>query len=323
MSEESPKTPDKVEKIPKEDSFKTAKTTMQTPSTKHRLRMTSVRISLSEGKNVFKEAHSSGKKFNMRTRSKTNASANNNVSLRKQNQNNNNNINDTAGSNETFIRCEQELMFDRDSLEVANRKFSSTPKQTMNNNNNDKNLNHDDDNNIDNEIIKDETDDDKVEQQQQQPIDVGRPSLSKQPTFLKEKNQHKLTKNDKKQNNANDKTKNLGPVDEKRVSKSPPKRKSPRKFKSPRKVISPKRLTNMPPPSAHLQSSVAGKGSTTMMRRKFVTPQLTYKKPVCLRSTASKYLDSSKWNSSRVAKANVYRSTAEIEMGYFNSLRSF
>lgn len=118
MQPESPKTPNKSsDRIKKDDSFKTCKTTMATPRTRRQLRMTPARTSILSGGNPFKEAQGSGKKFNSSRKRITSAKKTNG--------------NDTAGSNETFIKCEQELMFDRDSLDVAHHKLSSTPKSSL------------------------------------------------------------------------------------------------------------------------------------------------------------------------------------------------
>lgn len=109
------------QKISKDDSFKTCKAEMPTGGAARRqLRMTPARNSILSGHQPFKEVSSSGKKFNRRR--KVNKSGQN---LSK--------LNDTAGSHETFVAHEQELLFDRDSLDThppsARRmRISSTPK---------------------------------------------------------------------------------------------------------------------------------------------------------------------------------------------------
>lgn len=110
MADSSPKTPEKVERIPRDDSFKTCKTTMATPRTRRQLRMTPARASILSGGKPFKEGVSSGKKFNTRRRRQ---------------------LDETARSNETFTRCEQELMFDRDSLEASKLSITSFPKLSI------------------------------------------------------------------------------------------------------------------------------------------------------------------------------------------------
>jgi hypothetical protein len=112
------KTPTKIHMIPKEDSFKTCKT--EIPSAMRRkLRMTPARNSILSGGTPFKEVSSSGKKFNSRRK----------VARAAQTSK----LDETGGSNETFVRHEQDLLFDRDSLEthppsVRRHRISSTPK---------------------------------------------------------------------------------------------------------------------------------------------------------------------------------------------------
>lgn len=281
------KTPEKVEKIPKDDSliFKTCKTTMATPATRRQLRMTPARISLSEGKKVFREANSSGKKFN--SRKKLNNSSKNIVeparldSLIEQN----NNINNTAGSNETFIRCEQELMFDRDSLEFAsnNRRISSSPKHVRRHQQ-------------------------QLSQQKQQQQQKMRTSSPKKAATLP------------------------SPIVSKaRISKSPIKKASPAKAN--KIQLSPIQNKMPPPVGVPKQQKPAPKLNEKSLwnssnRSKFVTPQATkpaavFRVPSSLKGTASKYLNSSQWNNSRLTRAQSFKSTAEIERNYFSSLRSF
>lgn len=93
---ETPKTPENAPKIPRDESFKTCKAS---PVVRRQLRSTPARLSILSGNKPFKEAGSSHKKFNSR---------------RKACQHN-----DTAGSNETFIRHEQDLLYDRDSLDPS------------------------------------------------------------------------------------------------------------------------------------------------------------------------------------------------------------
>lgn len=306
MADSSPKTPEKVDKIPKDESFKTCKTTMATPKTRlqlRKLRMTPARASILSGGKPFQEGNGSMKKFNTRRR--------NNVSVRQQNE--------TVNSNETFTRCEQELMFDRDSLEISNRKLSksSTPKRAS--------LSLDQ---LEEELAlieQSQLHKDPLEPQQeilksqelpkpQEPLvlpekskpqepkvsnekplnalsegQVNNQSLSKQPTFLKKKNTNI--------NNTN--------------RKSPRKGKGLFKKPSPKKGSSPKK-TSMPPPALPKVSSD--------LRRSFITPQV-YKKPASLASTASRYL--STWNNSYMPRTRSYKSTAELERAYFSSLRSF
>lgn len=128
-AEASPKTPMRPEnKIPRDESFKTCKSTMPSPRRRHNLRITPARTSILSGGKPFKEAGAtSGRKMRKSRRLAATPGF-----PRIQNE--------TTDSNETFIRCEQELMFDRDSLDFpkpANglssspherNRISSTPK---------------------------------------------------------------------------------------------------------------------------------------------------------------------------------------------------
>lgn len=303
MADSSPKTPEKVERIPKDESFKTCKTTVASPKTRRKLRMTPARASILSGGKPFQEGNSSSKVFNRRRR--------HNVSGRQQNE--------TAGSNDTFTRCEQELMFDRDSLEVSNRKLSksSTPKQSplgLEQLERELALIEHSDPPVEpskpqQEPQKPQKEDPKPPRSPSEPTEpkvpkagplnalsdgqVNNLSLSKQPTFLKKKNPNSNN------NNINN-------------------RRSPRKAKSsknpsPKKGGSSPKKTMMPPPAMP-------KGPSAV-RRSFITPQVLYKKPSSLASTASRYLSS--WNNSYIARTRSYKSTAELERDYFSSLRSF
>lgn len=275
-----PKTPEKVGRIPKDDSFKTCKTTMATPRTRRQLRMTPARASILSGGKPFHEL-SSSKKFNSRRRG------------RRQN--------DTAGSNDTFTRYETELLFDRDSLELSDRRLSKSPqKPSPAQQKEPKPISPQQ------EILKTP----ESQKEEPKPIEpevskagpLNNQSLSKQPTFLKKKEPKPI--------------KNPSP----KKNKSPKKARSPKKVPSPKKVLSPKKVQSQrknqplkktlmpPPPVPKLKSS-------------FITPQ-AYKKPSSLASTASRYL--STWNSSCISeRTRHYKSTAELERDYFSSLRSF
>lgn len=106
----SMRTPEKVHKIPKDDSFKTCRAQMPTPGARRQLRATPARHSILSGGQPYKEVHSSGRKFNSRRKGRLQKGATN--------SNNNTHLNDTTSSNETFIRHERDLMYDRDSLDT-------------------------------------------------------------------------------------------------------------------------------------------------------------------------------------------------------------
>lgn len=283
MADSSPKTPEKVERIPKDDSFKTCKTTMATPRTRRQLRMTPARASILSGGKPFQEL-SSSKKFNSRRRG------------RRQNE--------TAGSNDTFTRYETEILFDRDSLEISDLTIAgsrSSDKSLSPQKKDLKPLTPQQEEIKTPELQKEDPKPNEPEVSKAGPLNNNQ-SLSKQPTFLKQK-EPKPTKNQSPKKN-----------------KSPKKTRSPRKVPLPRLVPSPKvpqsqkraqpsKKTLMPPPPA------------PKLRSSFITPQ-AYKKPSSLASTASRYL--STWNNSSISeRTRLYKSTAELERDYFSSLRSF
>lgn len=240
-------------------------------------------------------------------------------------------------------------MFDRDSLEVATQRYSSTPKHLTamaakmqicieelhieNHDDGNSNQNYDEVKLRANQSITGKpTSAKKLQSLLEEPksasknnkieaieivkddeIDNTRPvldqSLSKQPTFLKEKIPQPNNNNDNKDVDGGKKVS---------ASKAAPNgvarpisRRSPRKFKSPKKR-SPKK-TLMPPPPPIVPGSE--------IRRKFTTPRMNYKKPASLMGTASRYL--SQCNTSRITRTTSFKSTAEMERDYFNSLRSF
>lgn len=113
-------TPEKVQKIPKDDSFKTCKASMPTPATRRQLRATPARNSILSGGKPYKEITTSGRKFN--SRRKRNSKLNGGVGATCTSGDR---LNESADSNETFIRHERELAYDPDSLdpEVSTRRL--------------------------------------------------------------------------------------------------------------------------------------------------------------------------------------------------------
>lgn len=307
-----------------DDSFMTCKDSMQTP--RYKLRMTSTRSSILAGATPFKEpggssAHRSGRRLKNDT---------------------------TIGSNDTFIMREQELMFDRDSLEVsANNRFSSTPKPAH------PNLSPPKEKPVEEEQAGSVTQD--CEQQsarslhdhqldpasqndeataaavatssittsksellaQAAPIpsepqlSMSRLSLSKQPTFLKEKGANQSL-------DTNVTTRSRNPNSSASIrSKHSPSKKSVSKKRSPSKKG--KMPPPPPPPSTNARSVRSNVAES--IRKRFVTPKQVFRKPINLMGTASRYL--SQWNNSRLTRTQSYKSTAELERDYFKSLRSF
>lgn len=123
----SPKTPTKVARIRDEESFKTCKAVMPTPGTRRQLRMTPVRTSLLAGGKPFREVNSSGRKFNSRTK-KTPLKLSNH---KEEKPDDKDTANESADSNETFIRLEQEPVFDRDSLEIGLKLQTERPRRSI------------------------------------------------------------------------------------------------------------------------------------------------------------------------------------------------
>lgn len=291
-----------------DDSFMTCKDSMQTP--RYKLRMTTTRSSILAGATPFKEpGGSSTHRSGRRTKNDT-----------------------TIGSNDTFIMREQELMFDRDSLEVsANNRYSSTPKPSR------PNLSPTKEKPVDEETCpapttteperlqmppapRDDADWTSPGQQMLAPIqlvdaqlDLGRLSLSKQPTFLKEKGSNRSL-------DVNVTTRSRSHTNNSSPSVCNNKTKSPKKSSNKSKRSPPKK-SKMPPPPPPPSANCRPAKSNESLRKRFVTPKQVFRKPVNLIGTASRYL--SQWNNSRLTRTQSYKSTAELERDYFKSLRSF
>lgn len=260
-----PKTPTNVQRIPRDESFKTCKAEVASPSTRQRLRMTPIRTSILSGGKPFKEAKNSNSK-SFRSRRKT---------LKTSEE-------DSVGSNETFIRCEQE--FDRDSLDKprpsltrlrgpsipkppplspitapedpSQTRFSSTPKKV--------------------------SPEKKVKQ------------VKESCTFKKESPKKVVKKPLKSQEQPS--------VSYKRMSPKRAPRPLPPPFGSSRPRFSSSKAS-MPPPPPRFPFP-------TVEKRKMTANQ-----------NSSRYLTST--NKSRLTRSLSYKSTAELEKEFINSLRSF
>lgn len=297
MDNEEPKTPEKVDKIPRDDSFKTCKTFMPSGKTKRQLRMTPARNSILSGGTPFKETTPAMKRFNSRSK--------------KLNKSGSKRFNDTADSNETFIRHEQELLFDRDSLDMAHHKLSSTPlvlpellpSPPMQNSR--------------------RRSTPKVFEVEENPQTKQRPSGANKPKVeegTKVISPRKEIKSDKRAPEI--KTKVPSPI--KVVNRNKPATKAPAsivqaKFRRP---ISPAKSTRRPlSPTGKtfrkpLSPSRFKKPSSPQRAKR---PQMQV--PSSVKSTASsRYL--SQWNNSRLTRTQSFKSTAELEREYFTSLRS-
>lgn len=269
-----PKTPSRATESQGDESFRTCKDSMPTPSTRYMLRMTTTRSSILAGATPFKESKPPSLRAN-RSRPK----------------------NDTLGSNDTFIMQEQELMFDRDSLEPINTRFSSTPKPNQP-------ICPAIEESPDNEQLTAKPAPILPKEEPDQQLNLNRLSLSKQPTFLKEKGTG---------NNSLDCL----------VAQVRPQTSSGKTRMSPNKNIarkkSPTKKNRMPPPPPPPPSST--RTVKDSIRKRFVTPRAVFRKPANLMGTASRYL--SQMNSSKLTRSHSYKSTAELERDYFKSLRSF
>lgn len=262
--EQEPVTPTKVRKIQKDDSFKTCKTVMPSPKTRRQLRMTPARNSILSGGTPFKESTSAGRKFNSRKKGSKR-------------------LNDTGGSNETFIRHEQDLLFDRDSLDVANHKMSSTPKHSH----------------------LPEVPDDLLEAPDHLP-DV--PDHS--PELLAEVS--------KKPPETAKKT----PETTKRPSETAkkPSDTSKKPFEVPKKL--PDVRNKMPPPPGPIALAKSESRQRKVNRYITPRPPAFKKPPSSVISTASSTRCLSQLNRSRLTRTQSFKSTAELEREYFTSLRS-
>lgn len=283
---ESPKTPENVQRIPRDDSFKTCKPTPR------RLRQTPARMSIMGGGKPYKEATSSGmKKFNSR---------------RKYNTSQNNLANETCNSNETFVKCEQALQFEGDSLEGP----GSVPKRRD---------------------AKPLAQQQLHQQQQPEPLLESECEI---PSFTE------LKIVDSQQISPKKKT-----PQRQSPKKQTPKRQSPKKQtpkQRPDKKSNSNESKQMPPPrprpiftktklplsreqllKQNQQQQNKARLESQATRNQFLTPKLpTFRKPpASLISTASRYMNS--FNTSRLTRSTSFKSTAELERAYFNSLRSF
>lgn len=326
----SPKTPDKVDRIRNDDSFKTCKTTMRSsPTTRRQLRNTPARISMMSGGKPFKEAGSSGKKFNSRRKVQRG-------------------FNETAGSDETFVMREQELMFDRDSLDCPDmRKFSSTPKNVA------PPLPSVLDVSCEQVAPAQIVNSDEAMQQQHNSAHESEDAENRSEPKLQQaepkSEQHKgIERSETKilsKASPGTKRSSPGPITKKSVKISPAKKVSPKKKEMQKTIDRPREslrqsLTRariirraskasesapkmpppqmpppqMPPPSANNSSRLQ------INRRRLFTPKPMAWRPPSVMSTASKYLDQC---NTRVTRTRSFKSTAELERDYFNSLRSF
>lgn len=295
----SPGTPTKVERIPKEDSFKTCKATMPSPKTRRQLRMTPARTSILSGGKPFKEGNNSGRKFNSRPKR----------TPRKQGHNDD----DSAGSNETFIRCEQDNLFDHDSLEEKRKSIPVIDSSISNPQESQKQL-------LTRASMRGpRTSTPTIKAPTQ-------PAIS--PIMPKEYNNDQLQLPPKASEPLaapeNVKKQNHGSSNKKIVAGS--KSRSPIKKRSATtKSDSTSKVTNFKAPNFKAPITKAPQNSEFKRKRTFVTPMPANRPPWKPQSsfvgTASKYL--SQCNNSRITRTQSFKSTAELERDYFNSLRSF
>lgn len=273
---ESPKTPDDIQKIPRDESFKTCKAADPSPRLRREgLRKTPARMSVFSGGKPYKEAGgvSSGRKFNSRRK-------NNNTSQ-------NHLANVTANSNETFVKCEQELMFEGDSLEgpaqvgVGRRDAKPLVQQQLH------------------QAIPEPLFETESEVPQSKPIESISPRFqqlkTKQPSPKKQV------------------PKQIRPDTKVIQSRQMPPPSQPR--------AKPTQTREQLLKKNQRQQNQARRESQAI-RNQFLTPKLpTFRKPpASLIGTASRYMNS--FNTSRLTRSTSFKSTAELERDYFSSLRS-
>lgn len=281
-------TPDKLEKIPRDDSFKTCESTMATPRTRHNLRQTAARTSILSGGTPYKESPClTGKKNRSRRKM---------LAVQE---------NLTTDSNETFIRCEQELLFDRDSLEIGTShpiRFSSTPRTS----------------DRFNPPIEPIAATEPIEKM----ADIKASPVNETQVITKsvEKVEKKNTVQEKREG-----FKKPQVAKESETFKKPEVFKKPEAFKKPQAPIPKRTPRNIPNQRVVDRSSQKTKQEPKNNdQNTFITPRVGMRRAAEMTSTASsRYLSSSKLNSSRLSRALSFKSTAELERDYFSSLRSF
>lgn len=289
QQQEPPGTPENIHKIPRDESFKTCKTDRFTPNTKRQLRATPARTSILSGGKPFKESTLS-KKFNSRKKATTNSA-------------NKRQLNESCGSNETFIRKEQELMFDRDSLDIGMTSTLDLEPSTV----------------------------ERYRKSKQLP-DIKSP-IKQQPS-LEERSEEEEERSVRKSSSVK-----KSPSPQKKPHKSP--RKSPRKaspIKSQKKRSPRKQPTQqnkvaqvLPQKQPFIRAGFQQKQQQLRQQHQFTLPKLPrpqqqelqrkFQPPASvMRASSTRCI--SLWDSARKTRSNSFKSTAELEREYFNSLRS-
>lgn len=313
MTDQSPKTPERAQEEQNDELFKTCKADIPTPATRLQLRQTPARLSILSGGQPFKESPSA-KKFNLRNK-------------RKQK-------NDTVDSNETFIKCEQELMFDRDSLEPnaadTYRRRSTRPdnkqvceespvKELEFNENDILDLlpslsistRVDDATKTMGPLAARSAEQEEVLPQEQQPDLTKGLNLIKNPDIVATAYERKRTSSPKQKQASSKKQKQ----NSKKIDTKPPRRPLIRKRLAPNQ-----NLNAMPPPPPPPQMT----RKNTFITPKPQAPSFLPRKPSSsFINVSSRYMSSSKLDMSRTTRLQSYRSTAELEKDYFKTLRSF
>lgn len=296
----SPGTPTKVDRIPREDSFKTCKATLPSPKTRRQLRMTPARTSILGGGKPFKEGNNSGRKFNSRSKR----------TPRKQGHIDD----DSAGSNETFIRSEQDNLFDHDSLEEKRKSIPVINSSISNPQESQKLLTRA-------SMRGPRTSTPTIKAPTQPAISPIMPKEYNNDQPLPEASKPLTApENVKKQNHGSSNKKIVASKSRSPIKKRPATTKSVSTSK-----VTNLKASNFKAPNFKAPATKAPQNSEFKRKRTFVTPMPANRPPWKPQSsfvgTASKYL--SQCNNSRITRTQSFKSTAELERDYFNSLRSF
>lgn len=294
---DSLRTPEKVQKISRDESFKTCEAQLPTPKTRRQLRATPARNSILSGGKPYKEVLSSGRKFNSRRKGRLQRSVDGKSQL-----------NDTADSNETFIRHERDLFFDRDSLDTD----LSVQKQQQQRRQNQQPISEDPydlSDNITELVIAPRTSSPKM-------VPLRDPSPKR--SSPRKVSPKKLS------------PKKASPKRASQIQPSPSKKQSTRVISRPKPKpgIMP---TSTPMPMAAPKSRPKpnpvqwNRYMSSTAKKPTMSGAGQFKKPASIMmdsSVASSRRCLAQWNTPRVVRTQSFKSTAELERDYFSSLRS-
>lgn len=275
----TPKTPTNVERIARDESFKTCKTVMPTPHTRRNLRVTPARTSILSGGKPYGGLDVSSGRKNRRPRRRTPGHPLIGLSQ-----------NETTDSNETFIKCEQELLIDRDSLEGNQQSspFKANPQRIVARRPNINNISPD-------------------------TLNLSPRKLTPMRTSSPKTSSRRL---------SSPKPKKVSPKIASAKRASPKKKASPQKKAPSPKFKSPKMIARKISPRKPVTRQFSLRQAST---RKY-SPQKLNNVRGLVTPLATTTLNASRLNSSRLyasrPRTQSFKSTAELERDYFSSLRS-